>query len=56
MFENKTFETDKIGFYSYDTAFSNIRPYNTERKQILKCVFDDIVNWINKKYNITINN
>ena len=52
---NKTFETDKIGFYSYDTAFSNIRPYNTERKQILKCVFDDIVNWINKKYNITIN-
>ena len=53
---NKTFETDKIGFYSYDTAFSNIRPYNTERKQILKCVFDDIVNWINKKYNITINN
>lgn len=52
--KDNTFETDKIGFYSYDTAFTNIRPYNSERKQILKCVFDDIVNWINKKYNITI--
>lgn len=53
---DKTFETDKIGFYSYDTAFTNIRPYNAERKQILKCVFDDIVNWINKKCNITLSN
>lgn len=53
---NKTYETDKIGFYSYETSFSNIRPYNAERKQILKCVFDDIVNWINKKYHIVIQN
>ena len=52
---NSTFETEQIGFYSYDTAFTNIRPYNSERKQILKCIFDDIVNWINKKYNITVN-
>lgn len=49
---NNTFETDKVGFYSYETAFTNIRPYNSERKQILKCIFDDIVSWINKKYNI----
>ena len=53
--KDTTPETEKIGFYSYDTAMLNIRPYNKERGQILKCIFDDIVSWINKKHHITIN-
>lgn len=50
----KTGETTNIGLYSYFSSLNNIREYQKERKLILENIFNDIVQWINKKYQITI--
>lgn len=45
-----TNESDNIGFYSYDTAYNYFnRPIQYERRRILECIFNDIINWLNKK-------
>lgn len=51
---NNTRETSNIGLYSYFSSLNNIREYQKERKIILENIFNDIVQWINKKYQITI--
>ena len=49
-YNKSTLESDNIGFYSYDTAYNNFnRPLQYERRKILECIFNDIINWINKK-------
>lgn len=50
----RTGETSNIGLYSYFSSLNNIRNYQKERKIILENIFNDIVQWINKKYQITI--
>lgn len=50
----KTRETTNIGLYSYFSSLNNIRDYQKERKIILENIFNDIVQWINKKCQITI--
>lgn len=48
-----TLESDNIGFYSYDTAYNYFnRPIQCERRRILECIFNDIINWLNKKVSL----
>ena len=51
IYKKTTSESDNIGFYSYETAYKNFnRPIQNERRRILECIFNDIINWINKNY------
>lgn len=48
--KKSTCESDNIGFYSFETAYNNFnRPLQYERRRILECIFNDIINWINKR-------
>lgn len=50
IIKKSTCESDNIGFYNFDTAYNNFnRPILYERRRILECIFNDIINWINKK-------